>query len=81
MNYKTCKNCYHYSGIECHGHGYYWGTCYVLKNMYKYLKETYDSIIDCDLDSFKANCYDDTICKFYKILKENVNVKKDSNND
>lgn len=81
MKKKTCKNCIHYSGIECHGHGDFWGTCYLLMNCYKDLKSTYDSIIDCDLDCFNCICYDDSICKFYEILKEKENVKKDSNNN
>lgn len=24
---KTCKNCVHYTSIQCHGHGEYWGEC------------------------------------------------------
>lgn len=68
---KKCKNCIYYSGIQCHGHGDYWGTCYALMTRYKDLKNSYDSFIDCDLDVFKCICYDDTICKFYEILKDN----------
>lgn len=29
---KTCKNCHYYTGIQCHGHGDYWGECKKNKN-------------------------------------------------
>ena len=29
---KKCKNCPHYTGVFCHGHGEYWGECKKNKN-------------------------------------------------
>lgn len=76
MKYKTCKNCKHYTGVECHGQGEFWGSCKLLLNIYNQLEKTYDDWLDSDLDIIKCICYDDTICKFYEILKEKVNVKR-----
>lgn len=29
---KTCSNCHFFTGIQCHGHGEYWGECKKNKN-------------------------------------------------
>lgn len=81
MKHKTCKNCLYYTGVRCHGHGEYWGECQLLCQLYNELEKTFDNWLDSDLDCWKLVCYDDTICKFYEILKEKVYVKKDSNNN
>lgn len=87
MKRKTCKNCKYYTGVECHGHGDFWGSCKLLLKIYNQLEKTYDDWLDCDLDITKAICYDDTICIFYLFLKDEsyggkfVYVKEDSNNN
>lgn len=51
----NCGNCPYYTGIECHGHGDFWGSCRLkaLEKNYKYGYWGYDCI-----------CYDETICKY-----------------
>lgn len=73
INKLVCINCKHYTGIECHGHGEFWGSCKLLLKMYNQLEKTYNDWLDCDLDINISICFDDTICKFYDFLKEKVN--------
>ena len=32
MSKLKCKDCIYYTGIQCHGHGDYWGECNLLEN-------------------------------------------------
>lgn len=29
-----CKNCKYYTGVQCHGHGDYWGDCKLIESLY-----------------------------------------------
>lgn len=35
-----CKECMYYSGVQCHGHGDFWGTCQLLINLFTYMERT-----------------------------------------
>ena len=60
----NCKNCIFFSGIECHGHGDFWGECDLLKFFIKCNKLTYR-----DYDVWSTVCYEETQCKLSKLLK------------
>ena len=62
--FMNCKNCIFFSGIECHGHGDFWGECTLLKLFIKCNKLTYR-----DYDARSTVCYEETQCKLSKLLK------------
>lgn len=67
-----CKNCIYFSGIECHGHGDFWGSCNYLNQLFKYIKK----VTNCDYIStgLKDIVYDNTDCIILK--KFGFEVKK-----
>ena len=75
MEKMTCKDCLYYSGIQCHGHGEFWGECNIFSHIYNFLEDYHKYYLDSDLDPWICVCYDDTICKFYELLR-NKNYEK-----
>lgn len=61
---RKCKDCPFYSGVECHGHGDFWGECSLAWSVLKKFKA-----FDVDVDIWTSICYDDTECKFSKFLR------------
>ena len=37
--YKKCENCIFYTGVQCHGHGDFWGTCNLIEKIIDEYKE------------------------------------------
>lgn len=35
-----CKECMYYTGVQCHGHGEFWGSCQLLNNLFTYMEKT-----------------------------------------
>lgn len=65
-NNMKCKECIYYSGVQCHGHGEFWGTCQLLDNLFKYMERTKQ----CDYikTDFKDILDDNTECIIIKNL-------------
>ena len=60
-----CKDCKFYTGIQCHGHGDYWGHCTI----------NYDKN-----DLWNNVCYDNTECKCEdKRINKDLMFNKDIN--
>ena len=63
-----CKNCPYYSGVQCHGHGEFWGDC-------KLMYPVYDLIYKYNVeDNIYPRGYwlqDDDICIFIKNKGDN----------
>lgn len=69
-----CCNCPYYTGIQCHGHGDFWGTCTILHDKRKVMKilfEKHDgdnASYLCDKGgAFSDVRYDDSTCKFFEL--------------
>lgn len=54
----TCGNCPYFTGVQCHGHGEFWGECSLLEFLIRYFKLQY-----------KGTFYDIQVKKslFYKL--------------
>lgn len=59
-----CKECMYYSGVQCHGHGEFWGSCQLLNNLFTYMEKTKK----CDYVSpgYKNILFDETECIIIK---------------
>lgn len=58
-----CLDCPFYSGVQCHGHGEYWGHCSKIEEAYKILEMRIDD--DHYITSgMRDICFDDSECKF-----------------
>lgn len=38
---RKCENCKYYTGIQCHGHGEFWGNCTLINNLQSELDPKY----------------------------------------
>lgn len=36
-----CKNCKHFTGVKCHGHGEYWGSCKLIDSLFGKYQNVY----------------------------------------
>lgn len=82
--YKKCKNCIFYTGVQCHGHGDFWGTCNLIEKIISEYEEEIDKYNDKqkNLENkilyYHSICYDETNCMFEKFiykLKEAVKIE------
>ena len=66
IKYKDikCKECIYYTGVQCHGHGEYWGSCKVASQIYKMLEIITDKHLTTDKLPEYLN--DESICPFVK---------------
>lgn len=65
-----CKDCPYFSGIECHGHGEYYGSCGLMTTAIKYLSRLFDCS-DKHLYITKRNCFyllEDSVCPFFHFV-------------
>lgn len=59
-----CSDCVFYSGIQCHGHGDFWGSCGLIDLF------VHSNHLDYhDYDVWSDVCDDDDDCKFSELLK------------
>lgn len=66
-----CKNCPYYTGLQCHGHGDYWGECTLYQDKAKLLQklfETKDTYFH-EKDVWALIRYDEDTCKFFELVK------------
>ena len=60
-----CKDCPFYSGIQCHGHGEFWGDCQLLHNWYKIVQKVLPKGMYTGAH-MKSICLDETECHLIK---------------
>lgn len=70
----TCKNCVYYTGVQCHGHGDYWGECSLITNTAKMIAKC-NNVDEYDLkfkylDVCDTICYDDTKCLLFELEED-----------
>lgn len=56
-----CGQCPFYTGLECHGHGDFWGECDLLNQFHKYIKNCLPKDVFSGA-SMSTICFDDTNC-------------------
>ena len=61
-----CKRCVYFTGVQCHGHGEFWGDCLLLHFAIKEIVQK----SGCDYVSTNMNsvCFDDTECLIAKFF-------------
>ena len=65
-----CKECPYYTGIQCHGHGDYWGECTLYEDKHKVLKaifEKEDGLYVDHKDVWSLTRNDNSTCAFFEI--------------
>lgn len=69
-----CKDCIYYSGIQCQGHGDYFGRCQLYDALIKYTskvenKSIYDYKVKHYTNSWDDVVYDNTDCSIIELIK------------
>lgn len=69
-----CKKCPYYTGIQCHGHGEYWGECALIKAQRKIIAKLIgESPYDIELKKYETSwCEaldDESTCLIFEIRK------------
>lgn len=62
-NFK-CKECMYFTGVQCHGHGEFWGSCKLIDEFIQYFDFTHDKHhLSC---LYNDIVFDDTECIIIK---------------
>lgn len=71
-----CKNCPYYTGVECHGHGEFYGICTIFQDKIKVMEMLFQKLdgdnalfLSYKGGAFSDVCNDDSSCKFF-VLKD-----------
>ena len=71
----NCKDCIFYSGIQCHGHGEFWGECNLYEQVRSILAKLnnvyrYDVVRKNELSVWDNALSDKSTCLFFEIKEK-----------
>lgn len=69
-----CKDCPNFSGIQCHGHGDFWGTCHLYNSITKFIVKNNNAWYVTHKNI--PYLYEDSECYFEKLLIDEIHYKK-----